>query len=165
MPTASDRADLAVKALRLGAYDYLTKPLDPDRLLAVVSAALESARQEEGRVGPYELGGEIGRGGMGVVYHARDATLGREAALKVLLPELAADRAYEEAFLKEARLLGGAEAPGVGVRAWCVARNGLGMETRFVSFNPPGACAVEMTRGPWPFRSFSGSWRFEPIAA
>ena len=66
-------------------------------------------------------------------------------------------------FLKEARLVGGAEAPGVGVRAWCVARNGLGMETRYVSFNPPGACAVEMTRGPWPFRSFSGSWRFEPI--
>ena len=66
-------------------------------------------------------------------------------------------------FLKEARLLDGAESPGVGVRAWCVARNGLGMETRYVSFNPPGACAVEMTRGPWFFRSFSGSWRFDPV--
>ena len=66
-------------------------------------------------------------------------------------------------FLKEARLIDGAESPGVGVRAWCVARNGLGMETRYVSFNPPGACAVEMTRGPWFFRSFSGSWRFEAI--
>lgn len=42
-------------------------------------------------------------------------------------------------FLKEARLLGGAEAPGVEVRAWCVARNGFGMGTRDVSFNPPGA--------------------------
>jgi ribosome-associated toxin RatA of RatAB toxin-antitoxin module len=66
-------------------------------------------------------------------------------------------------FLKEARLLGGAERPGVGVRAWCVARNGFGMETKYVSFNPPGACAVEMTRGPWFFRSFSGSWRFDRI--
>jgi hypothetical protein len=66
-------------------------------------------------------------------------------------------------FLKEARLLDGAERPGVGVRAWCVARNGLGMETRYVSFNPPGACAVEMTRGPWFFRSFSGSWRFDRV--
>lgn len=66
-------------------------------------------------------------------------------------------------FLKEARLLGGADEPGVGVRAWCVARNGLGMETKYVSFNPPGACAVEMTRGPWFFRSFSGSWRFERV--
>src|SRR5262249_21495740 len=64
-------------------------------------------------------------------------------------------------FWKEARLLDGADAAGPDVRAWCVARNGLGMETRYVSFNPPGACAVEMTRGPWFFRSFSGSWRFE----
>jgi ribosome-associated toxin RatA of RatAB toxin-antitoxin module len=66
-------------------------------------------------------------------------------------------------FLKEARLLDGAEHPDVGVRSWCVAKNGLGMETRYVSFNLPGACAVEMTRGPWFFRSFSGSWRFEGI--
>jgi ribosome-associated toxin RatA of RatAB toxin-antitoxin module len=67
-------------------------------------------------------------------------------------------------FLKEARLLGKAEKPGLGVRAWCVARNGLGMETRYVSFNPPGACAVEMIRGPWFFHSFSGSWRFDRVS-
>ena len=66
-------------------------------------------------------------------------------------------------FLEEARLLGGAEAPGVGVRAWCVSRGGWGMETRYVSFRPPAACAVEMTRGPWFFRSFAGSWRFEGV--
>ncbi len=41
-------------------------------------------------------------------------------------------------FLKEAKLLGGADRPDVSVRAWCVARNCLGMETRYVSFNPPG---------------------------
>lgn len=66
-------------------------------------------------------------------------------------------------FLKEARLAGGAEAPGVGVRAWCVARNGLGMETEYVSFRRPRACAVAMTRGPAFLRSFAGSWRFDPI--
>ncbi len=38
------------------------------------------------------------------------------------------------------------------------------METRYDSYNPPGARAVEMTRGPWFLRSFAGSWRFEPIA-
>src|SRR4051794_20763481 len=66
-------------------------------------------------------------------------------------------------FLKEARLIGDADRPGVGVRAWCVSRSGLGMETKYVSFNPPGACAVEMTRGPWFFRAFSGSWRFDSL--
>jgi hypothetical protein len=66
-------------------------------------------------------------------------------------------------FLREATLVGEAERAGLGVRAWCVARVGLGMETRYVSFNPPGACAVEMTRGPWFIRSFAGSWRFEPL--
>ena len=67
-------------------------------------------------------------------------------------------------FLKEARLVGGAEAPGVGVRVWCVARDGLGMETEYLSFRRPRACAVAMTRGPVFLRSFAGAWRFDPIA-
>ncbi len=67
-------------------------------------------------------------------------------------------------FLKEAKPLDGAEGPGVGVRAWCVARNGLGMETEYVSFNPPRTTAVKMTRGPWFIDRFAGSWRFEEAA-
>ena len=65
-------------------------------------------------------------------------------------------------FLKDARLGGGATEAGLGAVARCTARNGFVMETRYVSFHPPGVCAVEMTRGPWFFRSFAGSWRFEP---
>jgi ribosome-associated toxin RatA of RatAB toxin-antitoxin module len=64
-------------------------------------------------------------------------------------------------FLREARLIGANEA-GVGVRAWCVAQSGLGMETEYVSFDPPRVCAVKMTRGPAMLKSFSGSWRFSP---
>ena len=75
-----------------------------------------------------------------------------------------ARRLLWDPFLREARLMDDAERPGVDVRAWCVARNGLGMETRYVSFNPPSACAVEMTRGPWFFRSFAGSWRFARVS-
>jgi ribosome-associated toxin RatA of RatAB toxin-antitoxin module len=67
-------------------------------------------------------------------------------------------------FLKEARLVGGAATPGIGVRAWCVARTGLGMETEYVSFQRPHVAAVKMTRGPAMFGSFAGSWRFKTIA-
>jgi ribosome-associated toxin RatA of RatAB toxin-antitoxin module len=67
-------------------------------------------------------------------------------------------------FLKSAELLGGAPAAGVGVRAYCIAHSGLGMETEYVSFNPPRACAVKMTRGPRLLSSFAGSWRFEELA-
>jgi len=36
------------------------------------------------RVGPYEIVSAIGAGGMGEVYRARDAKLGRDVAIKVL---------------------------------------------------------------------------------
>ena len=67
-------------------------------------------------------------------------------------------------FLKSAQLLGGAREAGAGVRARCIARSGLGMETEYVSFNPPRACAVKMTRGPRWIGSFAGSWRFEEVS-
>jgi hypothetical protein len=73
------------------------------------------------------------------------------------------DRRLEwDPFLRSARLVGAREA-GVGVRALCVARSGWAMETEYVSFNPPRATAVRMTRGPWFLSSFAGSWRFEEI--
>jgi ribosome-associated toxin RatA of RatAB toxin-antitoxin module len=66
-------------------------------------------------------------------------------------------------FLSEARLCN-ADAPGVGVRAWCVDHRGRGMETEYVSFRPPDRVAVRMTRGPWVIKSFAGAWIFEEVA-
>ena len=43
------------------------------------------------RLGPYEIVGALGAGGMGEVYRARDTTLNREVAIKVLLPAVADD--------------------------------------------------------------------------
>jgi hypothetical protein len=63
-------------------------------------------------------------------------------------------------FLRAARLLGGAAGPGVGVRAWCVAWYGLGMETVYVTWSPPAVAAVRMTRGPALLAAFAGAWRF-----
>jgi len=65
-------------------------------------------------------------------------------------------------FLRRAELVGGAPAPAVGVRAWCVSRVGLGMETEYVSFAPPHVAAVKMTRGPRLLARFGGTWEFAP---
>ena len=51
----------------------------------------------------YELESEVGRGGMSVVYRARDIRLNRTVAVKVLPPELAYDPAIRTRFTREAQ--------------------------------------------------------------
>ena len=51
----------------------------------------------------YQLQEEIGKGGMGVVYKARDLQLDRIVAIKVLLPEAVGDETARKRFLREAR--------------------------------------------------------------
>jgi Tol biopolymer transport system component len=55
------------------------------------------------RLGPYEVTGQIGAGGMGEVYRARDPRLGRDVAIKVLPEELASDPDRRSRFEQEAR--------------------------------------------------------------
>ena len=52
----------------------------------------------------YQVMGEVSRGGMGIVYKARDRETGELLALKVLKPEIAADQAVMERFKNELRL-------------------------------------------------------------
>jgi eukaryotic-like serine/threonine-protein kinase len=55
------------------------------------------------RVGPYEVLAPLGAGGMGEVYRARDARLGRDVALKVLPPDSSVDPERLRRFQREAR--------------------------------------------------------------
>lgn len=69
-------------------------PAAPDELFVRVQEAL---------AGEYSLERELGRGGMGVVYLARDVRLARLVAIKVLPPDLAASNLLRAQFFREAQ--------------------------------------------------------------
>ena len=69
-------------------------PIRPDDELGTHVAQVLSAN--------YELESEVGRGGMGIVYCARDRRLKREIAIKVLPPELSFRADIRQRFLREA---------------------------------------------------------------
>jgi serine/threonine-protein kinase len=70
-----------------------TNPSPDLELRALVERALSSS---------YEIGSELGRGGMGIVYRAKDRRLKRTVAIKVLPPELSYRSEIRSRFLREA---------------------------------------------------------------
>ena len=66
------------------------------------------------RVGSYEVSGKIGEGGMGEVYRARDTTLDRDVALKVLSEAFTSDPDRLARFQREAKVLASLNHPNIG---------------------------------------------------
>jgi len=65
------------------------------------------------RIGPYEIAGPLGIGGMGEVYRATDSILKREVALKVLPSALAADAERLSRLQREAEVLASINHPNI----------------------------------------------------
>jgi tRNA A-37 threonylcarbamoyl transferase component Bud32 len=98
--------------------------------------------------GDYELLGEIERGGMGIVYRARDRRSGQLVALKMMLGETAVASADLQRFILEARATGELSHPGiVAIHAWGIHQ---GHPFYTMDFVPGVTLAEELEGGPLP---------------
>lgn len=99
-------------ALRCSEYDSpavrgrLSDSLAEGGLATVIPAGLLGPTDDPrmmGRIGPFEVAGCVGMGGMGVVFKVKDPSLDRYVALKMLAPHLAISPTARERFSREAR--------------------------------------------------------------
>jgi serine/threonine protein kinase/tetratricopeptide (TPR) repeat protein len=123
----------ALLAEDAGVQNFLEQPAEEAMAELFTQAVGESCIGRQ--LGPYEVLSLLGEGGMGEVYLARDTTLGREVALKVLSKEIAAEPDYLRRFEEEARLASSLNHPNI------VTIYGVGKEDE-VTF-----IAMELVRG------------------
>jgi serine/threonine protein kinase len=94
-----------------GAGAFLSEPI-AERIPELLSGE-DEALASGTTIGTYTIERELGRGGMGRVYLARDARLGRSVALKALVPHLMRDPLPRERLRREARAAAALTHPGI----------------------------------------------------
>jgi Tol biopolymer transport system component len=67
------------------------------------------------KLGPYEIVGPLGAGGMGEVYRAKDTRLERDVAIKILPANISADSSAKQRFEREAKTISGLNHPNICV--------------------------------------------------
>jgi tetratricopeptide (TPR) repeat protein len=98
---------------RIGDPEPPLASLSPPTEATTTTAKLQTELSLPTEAGRFRLLGEIARGGMGAVLRAYDPAIGRDVALKVILPEHQNDPGVLRCFLFEARLAGQLEHPGL----------------------------------------------------
>ena len=100
------------------------------------------------RLGPYEIVGPLGAGGMGEVHRATDARLGRDVAIKSLSAEFAHDPERLSRFEREAKLLASLSHPNIaGIHGLEEVDGALYLVLEFVEGE---TLAERLSRGPLP---------------
>lgn len=93
------------------------------------------------RLGPYEITGSAGAGGMGEVYTARDTRLDRTVAVKILPADFAADADRRQRFEREARVIASLSHPNI------CALHDVGSETLGTNASPVAYLVMEYLQG------------------
>ena len=99
-----------LKARTGGSLGLHLEGQEPDGEMLKVTGQVKELRDPTGR---YQIVGEIGRGGVGVVYKGRDQDLGRDVAMKVLKDEFADRPDVLTRFVEEAQIGGQLQHPGI----------------------------------------------------
>ena len=128
-----------------------TLPKVAEGLESLVPMSLSSGT----RLGPYEIFGPLGVGGMGEVYRARDTKLKRDVALKVLPEPFAHDADRMARFQREAEVLAALNHPNIAA-IYGLEGNALVMELWRVRLSK-GLCpsrqrSTTQSRSPKPWR-------------